>query len=348
MVAGENDTITPLDGQYRTVETLPRRAARRHPEGRPPHPLRDAGRRRGRDHRVPRRARVKAAPVKIIVDCRYTRLERHDGISRYTARIVDGAVASAHAVTMLISDERQLAMLPQLPWVLGTAPTSAREPWIAPPAQRLRAGCRVQPHADDGHRGPQLRGRAHAPRPDLLPQPHASARPGLAHPAALAAVPPRLVAAAAAAQPGRRGRHGLRDDEDADAASTGSPTGRSRSSPTPPTSRPADHPPRELPATRDLLYMGSFMPYKNVETLARAMNALPGYRLHLLSRISDDDRARLAALAPAESIVFHDGVSDEEYARAARDRDRPAAPCRSTRASVCRSSRRWRSARRSC
>ena len=68
--------------------------------------------------------------MKIIVDCRYTRLERHDGISRYTARIVT-ALARRHAVTMLISDERQLKMLPQLPWVLGTAPTSAREPWLA-------------------------------------------------------------------------------------------------------------------------------------------------------------------------------------------------------------------------
>src|SRR5688572_27117314 len=68
--------------------------------------------------------------MKIIVDCRYTRLERHDGISRYTARIVT-ALSRKHPVTMLISDERQLAMLPQLPWVLGTAPTSAREPWLA-------------------------------------------------------------------------------------------------------------------------------------------------------------------------------------------------------------------------
>jgi glycosyltransferase involved in cell wall biosynthesis len=59
--------------------------------------------------------------------------------------------------------------------------------------------------------------------------------------------------------------------------------------------------------------MGSFMPYKNVELLARAMARLPGYRLRLMSRISDDDRARIAALAPAESIEFLGGASDEQY-----------------------------------
>jgi glycosyltransferase involved in cell wall biosynthesis len=74
-------------------------------------------------------------------------------------------------------------------------------------------------------------------------------------------------------------------------------------------------PVRERPVTRDLLYMGSFMPYKNVAVLVRAMNELPGYRLHLLSRIAPAERARLAALAPKGSLEFHDGVSDADYAR---------------------------------
>ncbi|GMA93216.1 hypothetical protein GCM10025881_39480 [Pseudolysinimonas kribbensis] len=64
---------------------------------------------------------------------------------------------------------------------------------------------------------------------------------------------------------------------------------------------------------RDLVYMGSFMPYKNVETLARALHELPGYRLHLLSRIPSAARSRLEALAPAGALVVHDGTSEEEY-----------------------------------
>lgn len=71
--------------------------------------------------------------------------------------------------------------------------------------------------------------------------------------------------------------------------------------------------PRAAAGGRDLLYMGSFMPYKNVELLARAMHQLPGYTLHLLSRASDDARTRLTALAPAGSLVFHGGVTDAEY-----------------------------------
>jgi glycosyltransferase involved in cell wall biosynthesis len=61
--------------------------------------------------------------------------------------------------------------------------------------------------------------------------------------------------------------------------------------------------------------MGSFMPYKNVDTLVRASMALPGYELHLLSRIGDDERARLSALAPQATLVFHNGVTDDAYVR---------------------------------
>lgn len=53
--------------------------------------------------------------MRILFDCRYTRFERHDGVSRFTAGLVT-ALAKQHPVTMLISDERQLALLPDLPW----------------------------------------------------------------------------------------------------------------------------------------------------------------------------------------------------------------------------------------
>jgi glycosyltransferase involved in cell wall biosynthesis len=71
--------------------------------------------------------------------------------------------------------------------------------------------------------------------------------------------------------------------------------------------------PRTAPTRHDLVYMGSFMPYKNVTALARALPLLDGYRLHLMSRVSEAERASLTALAPAGSLVFHDGASDDEY-----------------------------------
>jgi glycosyltransferase involved in cell wall biosynthesis len=68
------------------------------------------------------------------------------------------------------------------------------------------------------------------------------------------------------------------------------------------------------PPTKRLVYMGSFMPYKDVETLVRAAALLPDHELHLCSRIDAATRDRLERLAPGASVVVHDGVSDEEYA----------------------------------
>jgi glycosyltransferase involved in cell wall biosynthesis len=70
---------------------------------------------------------------------------------------------------------------------------------------------------------------------------------------------------------------------------------------------------RATPTRRSLVYMGSFMPYKNVETLVRAAALLPGCTLHLMSRISDAERQRLSAVAPGATLVFHNGATDEQY-----------------------------------
>jgi glycosyltransferase involved in cell wall biosynthesis len=76
---------------------------------------------------------------------------------------------------------------------------------------------------------------------------------------------------------------------------------------------PPDLPERTAPTSRELVYMGSFMPYKNVELLARAMHDLPGWHLNLMSRVSPETRARIAGLAPAGAITFFDGASDDDY-----------------------------------
>src|SRR5690606_3999783 len=65
---------------------------------------------------------------------------------------------------------------------------------------------------------------------------------------------------------------------------------------------------------RKPLYMGSLLPYKNVETLLRAAGRLPDHELRLLSRISPARRAQLEALVPdGARVVFHDGVDEAEY-----------------------------------
>ena len=66
---------------------------------------------------------------------------------------------------------------------------------------------------------------------------------------------------------------------------------------------------------KSLVYMGAFLPYKNAETLIAMMRYLPNRALHLCSRISDTRKAELSQLIPAEAdVIFHNGVSDEEYA----------------------------------
>ncbi|MGL4339697.1 MAG: glycosyltransferase family 4 protein [Rhodoglobus sp.] len=71
---------------------------------------------------------------------------------------------------------------------------------------------------------------------------------------------------------------------------------------------------------KNLLYMGSFMGYKNVETLVLGMEFLPGRVLHLLSSVSKHRREELTRLSPKGSkVIFHNGVSDEEYSRLLHD-----------------------------
>ena len=67
--------------------------------------------------------------------------------------------------------------------------------------------------------------------------------------------------------------------------------------------------------TKNIIYMGSFMPYKNTEVLIKGMEYLPPeYTLHLLTRISDERKAELEKLIkPNTKVVFHNGTSDEEY-----------------------------------
>ncbi|WP_440711292.1 glycosyltransferase family 4 protein [Herbiconiux sp. YIM B11900] len=265
--------------------------------------------------------------MKLVVDCRYTRIGRHDGISRYTAGVVtalkalvdanDPAVAGVE-LAMVISDERQLAMLPDLPWQKVSGPTSVREPLVALQVNALKPDVVFSPMQTMGTTGRRytLALTVH----DLIY--YSNPEPPHDLPAFVRVLwrlyhkawwPQRLLL------------------NRADAVVTVSETTRGLIASHQLTKRPvvvarnaADLPPAERAAeaaddaaarsgARSVLYMGSFMPYKNVETLVRAVAELPGYTLHLLSRATDADKARLRAIDPEARLEFHDGVSDEEY-----------------------------------
>lgn len=248
--------------------------------------------------------------MKIIFDCRYTRLGRHDGISRYGARLVE-ELGKLHPVTMLISDERQLEMLPDLPWVMGPDPTAATEPWVARTVNRFEPDVVFTPMQTMGPGGRKyaLVTTVH----DLIYYTHRTPPRDLAWWLRLLWRGYHLSWAFQRSVLNRADAH-LVDSE-----TTRELMERHRLTRNPMqvvllgTEHPAVAPQRTAPVARDLVYMGSFMPYKNVELLASAMHELPGYRLRLMSRVSDADRARIAALAPADSIEFLNGASDEQY-----------------------------------
>jgi glycosyltransferase involved in cell wall biosynthesis len=247
--------------------------------------------------------------VKVLFDCRYTRIGRHDGISRYTAGLVT-ALGALHPVTMMVSDERQLSMLPDLPWVLGPSPTGITEPAAALIINRFHADVVFTPMQTLGPWGRKFRlvNTVH----DLIYYTNRTPPRSLPWPVRLGWrlyhltwAPQRILLRSA-------------DENVAVSETTRDLMLRHRLTPHPVTivADAVDVPPtvRDTPPTRrTLVYMGSFMPYKNVALLARALHLLPDYHLHLLSRVDDGNRAELLAAAPTGSVTFHNGVTDEEY-----------------------------------
>ncbi|KNC17774.1 mannosyltransferase [Arthrobacter sp. RIT-PI-e] len=249
--------------------------------------------------------------MRVLFDARFTRTDHHDGISRYGASLAE-ALAATDDVVLLISDPRQLALLPDLPHVLVSSPLSPAELFIARRLNRLAPDVVVSPLQTMGSWGRRyplvltlhdLIYYSNPTPPGFLPLP-VRALWRLYH---LAYWPQRLLL------------------NKADVVVTISRTTAALMRQHRLTRRPvllvgnapqatALHRDPDAPRSPSLLYMGSFMPYKNVETLVRAMAFLPGHTLHLLSRITPGRRAELHTLATdPERIVFHDGVSDAEY-----------------------------------
>ncbi|MBT2503192.1 glycosyltransferase family 1 protein [Curtobacterium sp. ISL-83] len=249
--------------------------------------------------------------MRVGIDCRYVRVGRHDGISRFTAGIV-AHLPDRHDYVLLVSDERQLESLPAgMPWELLPDPTDAGEPFVARRVNRLGLDAVFSPMQTMGSRGRDyalvltlhdlIYYRNRTP-PREFPWPLRLGWRAF-H---LSWVPQRFllngadgVVTVSETTAGLISLHRL----------TKRPVTVAYNAADPAEPRPADGA-RE----RSLVYMGSFMPYKNVETLAAALPLLGAdWSLHCMSRVSDADRARLTGLAPAGALVFHDGASDDEY-----------------------------------
>ncbi|MGJ3191153.1 glycosyltransferase family 4 protein [Paenarthrobacter sp. FR1] len=249
--------------------------------------------------------------MKIVIDARFTRTDHHDGISRYGSSLI-AATSKIADVTMLISDKRQLALLPDVPYVLVNSPLSPLELFVARKVNPLGADVVVCPMQTMGTLGRRygliltlhdLIYYEHPTPPGFLPAP-VRLLWRLYHKAFW---PQRLLL------------------NRADIVATISRTTEALMAKYQLTERPvrivgnAPQPgqtPRDPGAGADktLLYMGSFMPYKNVETMIRGMAGLQDYTLHLLSRITPQRKTELEAMVPeGAKVQFHNGVTDAQY-----------------------------------
>lgn len=258
----------------------------------------------------------------LFFDARYIRTDFHDGISRYSAEL-GAALAKLTPVTFLICDQAQLKFLPKnAHHILIHAPTSAKEPFTALILNRYHPDVVFSPMQTIGSFGRRFKliltlhdmiYYRHRTPPRQL---NSLLRAGwwLYH---ASYVPQRLTL------------------NQADLIATVSQTSKDDILQAALTKREVVvipnaaqnlnqylNQPINLEKTpKNLVYMGSFMPYKNVETLIAGLESLPDYTLHLLSRITPRRKDELLALVPKDSkVIFHGGVTDEKYAQLLADR----------------------------
>ncbi len=259
--------------------------------------------------------------MRLFFDARFIRTDFHDGVSRYTTEL-GNALAALTPVTFIISDKAQLQFLPDnAEYIEMHSTTSAKEPLSSLILNRYNPDVVVSPLQTMGSIGRKF--KLVLTLHDMIYYKHRTPPPYLN----------------AALKIGWRAYHLTYFPQrltlnGADMIVTVSETSKTEILEAKLTKRPVVVVPnaaRDLsalltgqvsvtPAPKNLVYMGAFIPYKNAETLIRGMQWLPGRTLHLLSRISPSRRAQLAKLVPSGAqVVFHGGVSDEEYANLLAD-----------------------------
>jgi glycosyltransferase involved in cell wall biosynthesis len=250
--------------------------------------------------------------MNIFFDARWTRVDTIDGPSRYGASLAT-ALHKLYPITLIIFDKRQLRLFPEgIPYILVNHPFSPRELLIARTLNRQGADVVFSPLQVMGFWGRRYKliftlqdmiYYHHPQAPTFLPLP-VRILWRLFH---MAYWPQRLLL------------------NRADRVVTVSHTSKKYIEEARLTRRPVEvvynaplkleNPPKTPKnPTRDIVYMGSFMPYKNAELLIAGMKDLPEYTLHLLSKISPERKKELKKLIPkGAKVKFWNGISDEDY-----------------------------------
>lgn len=255
--------------------------------------------------------------MKLFFDARFIRTDFHDSMSRCSTEL-GNTLAKLTPVTFIIHDERQLQHLPEdAQYIKIHKPTSALEPFTSLILNKYQPDVVYTPMQTMGTMGRKF--KIILTLHDLIYYHHRTPpkqfnwliRLGwrLYH---ATYVPQRLTL------------------NSADMVATVSETSKHDILAARLTRRPMvvlPNAPRDLSvylekpvmpkaAPKNLVYMGTFMRYKNVEALIAALEFLPGRTLHLLSPISAARKRELKQGIPKNaSVIFHNGVSDEEYAK---------------------------------
>ncbi len=262
--------------------------------------------------------------MKLFYDARYIRPDFHDGISRYTTELAN-ALAKQTKVTFIICDEKQLALLPDnADFVKIHPPISPKEPFTSLILNKYKPDVVFSPLFSMGAFGRKFK---------LILTSHDMIY--VHHPEPPLDINNKLV------RIGWRAYYSTNIPmrltlNTADIVNTVSESAKKEFLVANLTKRPIVVTPNapkpleklldKLPdvskkAPRNIVYMGAFISYKNVETLIKGMKYLPDYTLHLLSHLPPEERYRelLAIIPEGAKVVWHKGVTDEEYAKVLAD-----------------------------
>lgn len=250
--------------------------------------------------------------MKLFFDARYTRTDYHDGISRYSAEL-GTALAKLTPVTFLICEEGQKKWFPKdAEFIKIHKPTSVKEPLTARVLNKYNPDVVYSPMQTIGTVGRKFKSvltlhdmiyYRHPKAPRFLPL-HVRVGWWFYH---QSYVPQRLL---------------LKGGDLITAVSNTTAediTAARMINYSPPVVLNAPQQFNRYPikfekTIKNIVYMGSFMGYKNPETLIKGMEWLPGRTLHLLSKIRPERKRALEKLIPeGAGVIFHNGVTDDEY-----------------------------------
>lgn len=262
--------------------------------------------------------------MKLYYDARYIRPDFHDGISRYTTELAN-ALAKQTKVTFIISEEKQLGLLPDsADFVKIHPPISPLEPFTSLILNKFKPDVVFSPLFSMGTIGRKF--KLILTSHDMIyihhPEPPLDIRNTVVRLGWRAfystIIPMRITL------------------NSADIVNTVSESAKKEFLVANLTKRPIIVTPNapkhleelldELPDVtkkkpRNIVYMGAFIHYKNAETLIKGMKYLPDYTLHLLSHLPPEERYReLVAMIPeGAKVIWHKGVTDQEYAEVLAD-----------------------------